>query len=111
MSAAYRLATPVRGCCSAATMDPPGAIAQLGERLDRTQEAAGSSPASSIAGIPHGYWVCAFAGAGPRSRISSRGGNIQSASDLSPRRWVTANRLQTRGLPKLAALMRPALGD
>jgi hypothetical protein len=25
-----------------------GAIAQLGERLDRTQEAAGSSPASSI---------------------------------------------------------------
>ncbi len=27
----------------------PGAIAQLGERLDRTQEVAGSSPASSIA--------------------------------------------------------------
>jgi hypothetical protein len=26
-----------------------GAIAQLGERLDRTQEVAGSSPASSIA--------------------------------------------------------------
>ena len=25
-----------------------GAIAQLGERLDRTQEVAGSSPASSI---------------------------------------------------------------
>ena len=37
-----------------------GAIAQLGERLDRTQEVAGSSPASSIAlpnrirGIQHG---------------------------------------------------------
>ena len=29
--------------------DPRGAIAQLGERLDRTQEVAGSSPASSIA--------------------------------------------------------------
>ncbi len=33
--------------------DPPnlalGAIAQLEERLDRTQEVAGSSPASSIA--------------------------------------------------------------
>jgi hypothetical protein len=28
--------------------DPRGAIAQLGERLDRTQEVAGSSPASSI---------------------------------------------------------------
>ena len=27
---------------------PPGAIAQLGERLDRTQEVAGSSPASSM---------------------------------------------------------------
>src|SRR3954464_14904684 len=27
---------------------PRGAIAQLGERLDRTQEVAGSSPASSI---------------------------------------------------------------
>src|SRR3954468_4215598 len=43
------LATPVRGHRSAATMKPPGAIAQLGERLDRTQEAAGSSPASSTA--------------------------------------------------------------
>src|SRR5579875_152587 len=34
---------------------PRGAIAQLGERLDRTQEVAGSSPASSIFGIP---FVC-----------------------------------------------------
>src|SRR5207249_2734680 len=32
-----------------ARLSPPhGAIAQLGERLDRTQEVAGSSPASSI---------------------------------------------------------------
>src|SRR5207247_7009057 len=31
----------------AATLREPGAIAQLGERLDRTQEVAGSSPASS----------------------------------------------------------------
>src|SRR3954452_6686691 len=30
----------------------PGAIAQLGERLDRTQEVAGSSPASSISESP-----------------------------------------------------------
>jgi hypothetical protein len=28
--------------------EPRGAIAQLGERLDRTQEVAGSSPASSM---------------------------------------------------------------
>jgi integrase len=32
-----------------ATLFGPGAIAQLGERLDRTQEVAGSSPASSTA--------------------------------------------------------------
>src|SRR6266576_1648469 len=31
---------------------PRGAIAQLGERLDRTQEVAGSSPASSIVQRP-----------------------------------------------------------
>src|SRR5215469_10684398 len=33
-------------------LPPPGAIAQLGERLDRTQEVAGSSPASSIEKSP-----------------------------------------------------------
>ena len=32
-----------------ATLSRRGAIAQLGERLDRTQEVAGSSPASSTA--------------------------------------------------------------
>jgi hypothetical protein len=31
-----------------AKLSPPGAIAQLGERVDRTHEVAGSSPASSI---------------------------------------------------------------
>ena len=43
---------PVHGVMrlSAATIGTQtyGAIAQLGERLDRTQEVAGSSPASSI---------------------------------------------------------------
>src|ERR1044071_3994077 len=34
----------------------PGAIAQLGERLDRTQEVAGSSPASSIS--RNRLWRC-----------------------------------------------------
>jgi hypothetical protein len=37
------------GSSKAVTLRLPGAIAQLGERLDRTQEVAGSSPASSIA--------------------------------------------------------------
>jgi hypothetical protein len=60
MNAAPALAARVRGGLAAATMDPPGAIAQLGERLDRTQEVAGSSPASSIVGTPHYYWVCAL---------------------------------------------------
>ena len=36
-----------------ATLSRPGAIAQLGERLDRTQEVAGSSPASSISRRAH----------------------------------------------------------
>jgi hypothetical protein len=35
-----------------ATMNARGTIAQLGERLDRTQEVAGSSPASSTVGGP-----------------------------------------------------------
>src|SRR3954454_17444205 len=37
-----------RSCRGRATLGPPGAIAQLGERLDRTQEVGGSSPPSSI---------------------------------------------------------------
>ena len=37
-----------RGRRGAVRRAADGAIAQLGERLDRTQEVAGSSPASSI---------------------------------------------------------------
>src|SRR3954471_19168626 len=40
--------------------DPPGAIAQLGERLDRTQEVGGSSPPSSTSGeapLLRGFFV------------------------------------------------------
>ncbi len=43
-----RLAAP-SGPLDGGYTPPRGAIAQLGERLDRTQEVAGSSPASSIA--------------------------------------------------------------
>src|SRR5918992_5403372 len=51
-----------------ATMGEPGAIAQLGERLDRTQEVAGSSPASSIRRRP-----CIRTALSPRaSRIPAR---------------------------------------
>jgi hypothetical protein len=46
-----RARSPRRGAGARATLSrrlpPRGAIAQLGERLDRTQEVAGSSPASS----------------------------------------------------------------
>jgi hypothetical protein len=51
-----------------------GAIAQLGERLDRTQEVAGSSPASSIDGTPHYCWVSVFKerGDGRLNFITSR---------------------------------------
>ncbi len=47
-----------------------GAIAQLGERLDRTQEVAGSSPASSIGRSPAQAGLLLFGGsaAGERSR-------------------------------------------
>jgi hypothetical protein len=44
---------------AAATIGLRGAIAQLGERLDRTQEVAGSSPASSIALLSQIRRVCA----------------------------------------------------
>ncbi len=51
---------------------PPGAIAQLGERLDRTQEVASSSLASSMftnflqrVGFLCGSLKEAFGGAGP----------------------------------------------
>ena len=39
---------PLAALERAATMRARGAIAQLGERLDRTQEVGGSSPPSSI---------------------------------------------------------------
>src|SRR5829696_3025234 len=43
---------PLAALERAATMRGRGAIAQLGERLDRTQEVGGSSPPSSIPGTP-----------------------------------------------------------
>jgi hypothetical protein len=44
-----------------------GAIAQLGERLDRTQEVAGSSPASSTSRIPFVYGQFVAEAARPHS--------------------------------------------
>src|SRR5579864_8526629 len=48
---------PTRIGQTARSLPPLGAIAQLGERLDRTQEVAGSSPASSIV-----VWMIACVG-------------------------------------------------
>ena len=42
------------------SLTDPGAIAQLGERLDRTQEVGGSSPPSSTPRTPAGAGVLAF---------------------------------------------------
>ena len=53
---------------------PRGAIAQLGERLDRTQEVAGSSPASSIARILNEYGTCCSAWGGPPNFLDSAAG-------------------------------------
>src|SRR3954454_20750304 len=55
-AAAYPCAQPspqgVHRGETATIADPPGAIAELGERLDRTQEVGGSSPPSSIVTEP-----------------------------------------------------------
>ena len=45
-----------------------GAIAQLAERLDRTQEVGGSNPPSSIAEMPCTSATCFFAGLSNRLR-------------------------------------------
>src|SRR5829696_9179224 len=55
---------PLRKACPALPSMPLGAIAQLEERLDRTQEVAGSSPASSTRG------ACVDAEAGAARRLS-----------------------------------------
>ena len=47
-----------------------GAIAQLGERLDRTQEVSGSSPLSSIAALQLTHLASAAPIAGPRAAPS-----------------------------------------
>src|SRR5204863_5568434 len=53
---------------------PLGAIAQLGERLDRTQEVGGSSPPSSIAKPPlsGGFFFLARARRSGRSTVVYR---------------------------------------
>jgi hypothetical protein len=55
-----RVAAPPGLHCPASVwhLPPPGAIAQLGERLDRTQEVAGSSPASSMLKAPQNGAFC-----------------------------------------------------
>src|SRR4051812_13168532 len=50
----------VHRAAMATIADPPGAIAQLGERLDRTQEVGGSSPPSSTPRTPATAGVLAF---------------------------------------------------
>ena len=55
-----------------ATLCPFGAIAQLGERLDRTQEVAGSSPASSMKDLQRQVFCCLFWSAGGYGHLEKR---------------------------------------
>src|SRR4051794_27386725 len=62
---------------------PPGAIAQLGERLDRTQEVGGSSPPSSIERTLAPAGVLSF----PRSGVlvdllATRGEDVPLGAEL-----------------------------
>src|SRR3954454_8967552 len=63
-----------------------GAIAQLGERLDRTQEVGGSSPPSSI---PERPVLEPSLGSGTASRVAAAGlGTKQESSTTAPvARW------------------------
>src|SRR5215208_1465936 len=64
--------------------------------LDRTQEAAGSSPASSIAGIAPGDCVCVLAVRGPAVANFITWRRYPVDVRLRPRAGATANRLQKR---------------
>src|SRR4051794_27882415 len=70
---------------TATIADPPGAIAQLGERLDRTQEVGGSSPPSSTSGeapLLRGFFV-----SGGRLAVGVVFGRANERGGNEPRGW------------------------
>ena len=79
----------------AATLGSRGAIAQLGERLDRTQEVAGSSPASSIDRTVYAasyFQTCAIANRACRTRARRSCGTHRPSgmADLCSSRGTSA---------------------
>ena len=62
----------------------PGAIAQLGERLDRTQEVGGSSPPSSTPRTPASAGVLAFGTPMSGSGFCHSNGENQGRSGKTP---------------------------
>jgi hypothetical protein len=94
--------------CAWSPLRVHGAIAQLGERLDRTQEVAGSSPASSI--IPP---VCrafvvvlpAVAPDGSDLRRRLEGGDLQGFP-VGPSAWAGSRRSSIQALKSRQGLGR-----
>ena len=90
---------------------PRGAIAQLGERLDRTQEVAGSSPASSITWILNVYGSCRSQLGGRRNFLDSAAGTKRVPQDSEQRSnqgrrkmsWVPIRRQMTCGSPWISS--------
>src|SRR3954465_2508348 len=82
---------------------PLGAIAQLGERLDRTQEVAGSSPASSTSTEPPADGGGLFQFGGTMKRLSHEQENFAIALTVDAATALTTD-LRARLRPALSAL-------
>src|SRR3954465_4494084 len=82
---------------------PLGAIAQLGERLDRTQEVAGSSPASSTSTEPPADGGGLLQFGGTMKRLSHEQENFAIALTVDAATALTTD-LRARLRPALSAL-------
>ena len=82
---------------------PPGAIAQLGERLDRTQEVGGSSPPSSIVAKPlHAQGFRVSGGGGLKAAIALRFRHQCLKTPDAPLIRVDRRRFGAPRLPRVA---------
>src|SRR5919201_4271299 len=93
-----------------ATLCPRGAIAQLGERLDRTQEVAGSSPASStIKGPGNRAFFLVELAWGHSVCVSHYAGSTRTSSNATSKfRPVTLSPSSTRPIavePRFSVLL------
>src|SRR4029077_4126920 len=72
--------TTLTGLASGCRKRAYGAIAQLGERLDHTEEVAGSSPASSIVESLHMRWFSRLGIGRDRQRSTARSSTSASVA-------------------------------